>query len=268
MVERRDGRGIAGKPSRPAQRDAVTAMKNIFLLPYGGASASSFRSYVDRFPRHVGRVVPVEIPGRGKRAHEEYARSIPECAALALQQIDTTSEGYILHGHCMGALLAFEAIKLIEARGGRLPRFMVASGRNAPRHVNEWLRRIVGLDDRGFFRELQGIGGVPKGLSFAMAQQFLSVVRHDQATARDYDPGATSISVPILVLAGRDDPMTNAAALVDWKDYTSSLLSIEWLEGQHHFILDQPDRVARYIEEFGKMVETPALAMASCAGRG
>jgi surfactin synthase thioesterase subunit len=234
-------------------------MKSIFLLPYGGATASSFRSYVDRFPRNVGRVVPVEIPGHGKRSHEEYAKSIQQCAALALQQIDTTSEEYILHGHCMGALLAFEAIKLIEAGGGRLPRFMVASGRNAPGHVNDWLRRVVGLDDRSFFKELQQIGGVPRGLSFAMAQQFLTVVRNDQATARDYNPGDTRISVPILVLAGRDDPMTNAAALAEWKDHTSKCMSIQWLEGQHHFILDQADRVALHVEEFGKLVESMAL---------
>lgn len=233
-------------------------MNSIFLLPYGGANASSFRSYVDRFPRDVGRVVPIELPGRGKRSHEEPARSIRECAALALQQIDTTSEGYILHGHCMGALLAFEAIKMIQARGGPLPRFMVASGRNAPKHVNAWLRRVVDLDDRGFLRELQGIGGVPKGLSFAMAQQFLSVVRNDQAMARAYDPGETRISVPILVLAGRDDPMTNAAALAEWERYTSKVLSIEWMDGRHHFILDRPDLVAVHIEAFGELVKCPA----------
>ncbi len=232
-------------------------MTNIFLLPYGGASASSFRSYVDLFPREVGRVVPVELAGRGKRAHEETAKSIQQCAALALQQIDTTGEGYILHGHCMGALLAFEAIRLIEASGRHLPRFMVASGRNAPNHSNKWLRRVVELDDRSFFRELQAIGGVPKGLSFAMAQQFLNVVRNDQAMARDYDPGETRINVPILVLAGRDDPMTNAAAIAEWERYTSKRLSIEWLDGAHHFILDQPDRVALHVEQFGQLAEPP-----------
>src|SRR5438874_1759363 len=121
-------------------------MKNIFLLPYGGGSVSSFRSYVERFPPNIGRVVPVEIPGRGKRSHEASAKSIQECAALALQQMDTMSAGYILHGHCMGALLAFEAIKLIEGSARQLPAFMAVSGRNAPRHVNEWLRRVAGLD--------------------------------------------------------------------------------------------------------------------------
>jgi len=231
-------------------------MRSIFLFPYGGGSASSYRSYVNGFPRNIGRVVPVEIPGHGKRSQEEYAKSIQECAALALQEIDTTSGTYILHGHCMGALLAFEAIKLIEASRRPLPRFMLASGRNAPRHVNEWLRRVPGLDDRSLFKEMQELGGVPKGLSFAMAQHFLTVLRNDQAMFRDYEPGETRISVPILALAGREDKMTNASALADWEDYTSKFLSIEWLDGQHYSILDQPDRVALCVEEFCKVVDS------------
>jgi surfactin synthase thioesterase subunit len=234
-------------------------MKSIFLLPYGGGSASSYRSYVNGFPRAIGRVVPVEIPGRGKRSHEAYATSIQECAARALEEIDTESERYILHGHCMGALLAFEAIKLIEASGRQLPSFMLASGRNAPRHVNDWLRRVPELDDRSLFKELQELGGIPRGLSFAMAQHFLTVLRNDQAMFRDYDPGETRIGVPILALAGRDDRMTNAAAVADWEDYTSKVLSIEWLDGQHYSFLGQPDRVALYVEECCKRVESLAL---------
>lgn len=230
-------------------------MTSIFLLPHGGGSASSYRSYADRFPRDIGRVVPVEIPGRGKRSHEEYAKSIQECAALALDDIDTTSGSYVLHGHCMGALLAFEAIKLIEASGRPLPRFMVVSGRNAPRHVTDWLRRLPGLDDRSLFKELQELGGVPRGLSFAMAQNFLTVLRNDQRMFSDYDPGETRINVPILALAGRDDKMTNAAALAEWQDYTSKPLSIQWLDGQHYFILDQPDRVALHVEAFSTFVD-------------
>jgi len=230
-------------------------MRTIFLLPYGGGSASSFRSYVDRFPRDTGRVVPVELPGRGKRSHEEHATSIQECAALALRQVDTTSEAYVLHGHCMGALLAFEAIKLLEASGGRLPRFMVVSGRNAPRHVNDWLKRVATLDDRGLFGELQELGGVPERLSFAMAQPFLAAIRSDQAMFIDYSPGDTRISVPILALGGLGDKMTNPTALKDWQDYTSSSLSIEWLEGGHYFIVDQPERVASRIQELWRALD-------------
>ena len=223
---------------------------NIFLLPYGGGSVASFRSYVAGFPPTHGRVIPVEIPGRGTRSHEDPAKSIEECARLVLQKIDTTGAPYILHGHCMGALLALEAIKLLEASGEPLPLFMVASGRNAPRHVNGWLRRVAELDDRGLFQELQDLGGVPAGLSFAMAQPFLGAIRHDQAMFSEYDPGHRKISVPILVLAGRGDKMTTAAALADWSDYTSKLACLQWLEGEHYFLLQQPQCVAQALQEF------------------
>lgn len=177
-----------------------------------------------------------------------------ECAALALQQIDIGSDEYVLHGHCMGALLALEAIKLIEARGRRPPCFMVVSGRNAPRHVNEWLRRVAELDDRELFAELQKLGGVPRRLTFAMAQEFLAAIRHDQAMFIDYDPGEAKINVPILVLAGKGDRMTNAAALAEWENYTSKFLSVEWLDGEHYFILDRPDRVASCLAAFSKLL--------------
>jgi len=248
--------------------DKAQTMRNIFLFPFGGGSASSYRSYVDGFPGGIGRVVPVEIPGRGKRSHEEYAKSIQECAALALQEIDTMSEGYILHGHCMGALLAFEAVKLIEANGRQLPRFMVVSGRNAPNHVNDWLRRIPGLDDRSLFKELQELSAVPKRLSFAMGQHFLTVLRHDQVMFSNYTPDETRINVPILALAGRDDKMTNPTALAEWADYTSKFLSVEWLDGEHYFIFDQPDRVAMHIDKFCKVVDflVPAAGQLTLSG--
>lgn len=234
-------------------------MRNLFLFPYGGGSAGSYRLYAGKFPEDVARVLPVEIAGHGRRAAEPFAESIQGCAASTLDQIDMTAD-YILHGHCMGALLAFEAIKLIEARGGRPPRFLVTSGRNAPRHASAWLRRVPDLDDQELFVEMQAFGGIPRGLSFAMARDFLAVLRADQAMFRDYDPGSVRIGVPILALAGRDDQMTHAPGLADWADYSTRDVSIEWLEGSHYFILQQPDRVAALIAGFGRSVDTLALA--------
>lgn len=233
-------------------------MRSIFLFPYGGGSAASYRSYAGRFPGAAGRVVPVEIPGHGQRFEEPFARSIRECAARTLDSIDPAGGDYILHGHCMGALLAFETIKLIEASGGRPPRFLIASGRNAPGHVNAWLRRVPGLDDRALFKELQDQGGVPKGLSFAMARNFLAVLRNDQAMLQDYEPGSTPIRVPILALAGRDDDMTTAAGLADWAAFTSEFLAVEWLDGGHYFLFDQADRIAGHVEALAGRLEACA----------
>jgi surfactin synthase thioesterase subunit len=221
-------------------------MSNIYLFPHGGAGVSSFHSYARDFPRDTGRIVPVEIPGHGRRSAEPFARSIQECALLTLEQIDT-SRDYVLHGHCMGALIAFEVVKLIETSQASAPQLLVVSGRNAPRHVNDWLRRVADLDDRGLFAQLQDLGGIPRGLSFAMAESSLSVIRRDNAMFDGYDAGEAKIGIPILALAGTDDKMTNAVELADWADYTSKSLSIEWLDGQHLFILERPARVAELI---------------------
>ena len=90
-----------------------------------------------------------------------------------------------------------------------------------------------------------------------MAKPFLDVLRKDQAMSRDYDPGAARIDVPILALAGRDDRMTSASELADWKSYTSKSVSVEWLDGQHYFPLDQPSRVALHVQRFGEFRDQP-----------
>lgn len=223
-------------------------MRTIYLLPFGGGSASNYRPYVDGFPAESGRLVPVELAGRGTRHREERARTLRDCAASALERIEHADD-YVLHGHCMGALIAFEAIKLLQADGTPLPKLMVVSGRNSPRHTNIWLSRVASLDDRQLFDELRALGGVPAGLSFAMARPFLSVIREDHAMYRGYDAGTDRIDVPLLVLAGKDDHMTSEAGLADWRRYTTRGVAIRWLDGGHYFILDSAEAAARHITE-------------------
>jgi surfactin synthase thioesterase subunit len=50
--------------------------------------------------------------------------------------------------------------------------------------------------------------------------------------------------------------MTNPAARAEWERYTSKLLSIEGLDGQHYFILDQPEQVALCVDGFSKRVDS------------
>ena len=143
---------------------------------------------------------------------------------------------------------------------------MVASGRNAPRHVNEWVRRVDGLDDRRLFDYLQALGGVPKGLSFSMAQPFLTVIRHDHAMFRDYDPGEVKIDVPILVLAGKGDTLTNGDALAQWANHSSRAVSVQWFDGGHYFFADQPELIARTVESFWNSISSSAPVDATTSG--
>jgi medium-chain acyl-[acyl-carrier-protein] hydrolase len=186
-------------------------MTGIYVLPYAGGGASSYRRYGEHFPAVVG---------------------------------------------------TFEMLKLIEAQGLPMPECLVVSGRNAPHHQNRWAQRVSGLDDRAFFSELQAVGGVPAGLNFAMARDFLAIIRADQRMGAGYKPDNGKISLPILVLAGEQDEMTDAAALREWQDYTSGPIEVSWLPGEHYFILDQPDRVAGCIASFRATIRAQPVGAA------
>jgi surfactin synthase thioesterase subunit len=104
------------------------------------------------------------------------------------------------------------------------------------------------MDDRELFSHLQGMGGIPKGLSFAMAQSALAAIRQDQAMFSGYCPGPARIDIPILALAGRDDGMTNPDGLADWQGYTTAGSTLDWFDGGHYFLLDQASAIATAID--------------------
>nr|WP_283950060.1 alpha/beta fold hydrolase [Agrobacterium tumefaciens] len=226
------------------------------MYPYAGGSVSGFRSYARSFPIDVGTIVPIEIPGRGTREAENYALSIEECALRSLTPVNAHGGPYILHGHCMGALLVVETMQLLIRAQQRLPDFIIVSGRNSPEFITPWSQKVADLNDQDFFSALEAIGGVPRGLNFAMGQSFLKRIRHDQAMARGYTAKDLKMPVPILVLGGKDDEMTTQEGLEGWRNFTSSTISIEWMHGAHYFILDRPTEVADAVERFWRSLGT------------
>lgn len=225
-------------------------MITIYSFPYAGGSAASYRSFAASFPSDTGTIVPIEIPGRGKRAAEAFSETPALCVDRCAGQIPVDRHDYILHGHSMGAVLAFEFLKSLERQRAKWPLFLVVSGRNAPRHANEMSRRSLQLDNKALFQELQTNGAVPRGLNLSMASSFLRIIRNDLAMVQEYASDDVPVSVPILVLAGRDDTMTNHPALLDWQQHTSERIEVQYLDGGHYFIFNQALAMAQAMDAF------------------
>ena len=233
-------------------------MTTIYSFPYAGGSAGSYRSFIASFPAATGSIVAIEIPGRGKRAAEAFPKTPELCVGCCADQVVTERSNYVLHGHSMGAVLAFECLKSLQRRGAALPLFLVVSGRNAPQHANRMASRVLQLDDQGLFQELQASGAVPRGLNLAMASGFLHVIRNDLQMVQDYAPDLMPISTPILVLAGRSDEMTSHQALLSWQEHTSGRTEVQYLDGGHYFIFNQAPAVGDAIDAFRtKLNERP-----------
>ncbi|MGV9354318.1 thioesterase II family protein [Streptomyces misionensis] len=219
----------------------------LFCVPHAGGSAGVFRPWQRTFPDHID-VVPLEPAGRGTRRSEDFATQVPQAAAdlagLLLDRLDT--DRFFLLGHCMGALIAYEMVHHLERAGLPTPHTLIVSGRNPPHLQTEWGKRVAKLPDDELFAELRSVGGVPKGLSRAMADGFLHIIRNDQAMVHAYTPADPPpvVDVPVHVLAGREDEMTHPDRLLGWSAYTTGPVEVEHLTGGHYFLYDWPDHVA------------------------
>ncbi|MGP4016051.1 thioesterase II family protein [Saccharopolyspora sp. 5N708] len=209
----------------------------LYCVPHAGGTARWFHNWPPAFPPDI-QISPLELPGRGRRANIPPATTLRRAAhdihttVLADAQAD-----YALFGHSMGALVVYETARLLAASDTPPPRLVVLSGRNPPHRRSPWGRRATALSDDRLLTELATMGAVPTGLSRSMAQRyFLPVLRDDLALIEDYDPGpARPIPAPMLVLAGRSDPLIDHARLHEWSRYAQHPVQPVLFDGGHFF---------------------------------
>lgn len=225
----------------------------MFCVPHAGGTSSAFRRWRGRVGSGLA-TVPLELAGRGPRSREAFSPTVPAAVADLVTQMESRRNGgpFVLFGHCMGAVIAFEMARSLRLRGTEEPVLLVVSGRNPPYLPNEWSRKVAPLPDDELFQELRAVGGVPAGLSRAMAGAFLPVFRADQTMMRDYEVGGTAplIGPPVLALAGDDDFMTSDDLLPEWADYTARhAFALRKLPGEHYFVYNWPAEVGEFVRE-------------------
>ncbi|GHF18085.1 thioesterase II family protein [Streptomyces morookaense] len=234
----------------------------VFCVPHAGGTSGAFRRWNSRIGPGL-TVVPLELAGRGPRARDAFSPTVPAAVTDLVEQMESKRNGapFVLFGHCMGAVIAFEMARHLRRTGAEEPVLLVVSGRNPPYLPNEWSQKVAPLPDDELFAELQSVGGVPAGLSRAMAGAFMPVFRADQTMVRSYSVGGTDplIGPPVLALAGDDDFMTSDDLLPQWADYTEGSCTLRKLPGNHYFVYNWPAEVGGFItEQLGSVLGTEA----------
>lgn len=222
-------------------------MEPMVCFPHAGGTAAAFR----RWPALLGDLVEitaVEPPGRGTRRTEPPPATVADAfaAALAAAPADLPAGGYVLFGHSLGALYAFEAARHLTA-AGRPPALLVASGRNGPSRPAE-IPPLHQLPDGEFLDRLTAFGGVPDLVRDEpdLLRLFLPVLRADLRAAETYTytPG-TPLPCPILAVHGTADPLVSSPNVAAWQDETTAGCTTVELPGGH-FCLDEPFPMARF----------------------
>ncbi|WAZ24022.1 alpha/beta fold hydrolase [Streptomyces cinnabarinus] len=220
----------------------------LFCVPHGGAGGSVFRPWQSLLGPGT-EVVPVQLPGREIRVTEPAERSVARLAERLEGPLARRAEGlpYVLFGHSMGALLAYE-LALALQESDRPPAALVVSG-SVPPHVPRRTPAMHRLPDAEFVAGLRRLGGVPPEL---LADEewlalFLPQLRADFEAAETYRAlDALRPGIPLLALAGADDPAAAPDEVEHWRDLGTDV-TVRVFDGDHFFVFTSAEAVLTFV---------------------
>ncbi len=222
----------------------------MMCVPYAGAGAGVYRAW----QRSVGialEAVPIQLPGREEEFTAPFHRTVREAAEDVAGRIVSASDSrpFVVFGHSLGAVLAYEATRHLHESGGPLPRHLIVSGSVSPRR-----RRPPGLpaDTGRAVSRLREMTGQPME-AFAdpeLRDILLPALRADMAMLDRYRPAPRQpLPVPLTAIRGTSDTHVPVADWRDWETFTSAGFQTVEMSGGHMYLIDSWPAVLRTAEE-------------------
>ena len=214
----------------------------LFCLPHAGSGVAGFYRWKRMLPEDVA-VCPILLPGREGRLAESLLHSVREVVEALDDEVGAALDRpFAVFGHSMGALLAFEWVKRMQARGGRLPSVLLVSGRNAPQ-MGPGHRGLAGMADAELVVELgRRYGGAPETLleDEEMRAVFMPIVRADLGMVEGYSGAVVwtadeKLDVPVRAYAGTGDASVSDEGLDRWREVTVGDFEARRFVGDHFY---------------------------------
>jgi len=222
----------------------MPAAVNLFLFPFAGGNAYSYRSLERRMHPSIN-VVPLEPPGRGRRSRASRLTSVHEMALdLVACMRPFLDRPFALFGHSMGALSAYLVTCQLAKEQLPLPLHLFVSGKGPPHRISSEAQWHA-LPSEDFKRKLAELGGCPPAVLAdpELMAYFAPIIRDDMRAVAEYrHETAAPLQVPITVMIGTAESTTGAEAS-QWREMTTSDCSVLQYEGGHFFLFDHVDDI-------------------------
>lgn len=248
-------RAFNASPWTTGAKPNPRARVRLFCFPYAGGGATIYRTWPTNLPASV-EVVPVQLPGRGRRLNEPAFTSttelIPVLAEALLPYCDMP---FVFFGHSMGATISFELACHLRREHDLRPRQLLISGRRAP-HVLNPNPPTYNLPEPEFIRTLRELNGTPKEVTEhpELMELMLPLLRADFALSETYTYRPVEpLECPVSVYGGTQDTDVSREQLEAWREVTTGAFSLRFFPGDHFFLTSaEPlllSAVARELEQ-------------------
>lgn len=219
----------------------------LFCVPHAGATGLAFRAWHRLVPESIA-VLPLQLPGRGPRLDEPSFRSLLSIVEAATEAIfPLLDRPFALFGHSVGAAIAFELARRMEARGYG-PQCLFVAGRSAPPRASS--RNIHTLPRDRLIEALRELDGMSTDVldNPDALDVLLPILRADLEVSETYQylPGPP-LHCPIMAFGGTTDILTSANDIRAWRRHTQGRFSAHIFGGGHFFVHTAQTEMVRMI---------------------
>jgi surfactin synthase thioesterase subunit len=223
---------------------------NLYCIPYAGGSFYAYREF-ERYMADFIRMIPLELPGRGKRFKEPLLTDIYEMVDDLFHQIKMSlHEPYAIYGHSLGALLGYLLVKKIIEKDFNKPVHLFFSGRQGPSLMRG--RKLHLLPKKALIDQLISFGGIPDELlrEQQLIDFFEPIIRADFKAHETYQyEKSQPVATPLTVMAGLHDKETTYDEAMTWQEVTTETITIRQFPGGHFFIFNNLSEIAMIFSE-------------------
>jgi surfactin synthase thioesterase subunit len=220
------------------------ARARVLALPYAGASTAWLRTWSLALPPNV-ELLAATYPGRD--GDDPPLTEVGEVVERLYGALDPSlfERPYVVYGHSIGALVAYELVRSFIARGHSAPRALVVTGRQAPPTPLR-LPPVTHLPDSAFLRAMvERYAALPPAVleSPELLAMLLGWMRADLRLGETYRfVDGPPLPLPIHAYGGQDDANVRAPDLAGWGALGTTDSTVTRVPGGHFFVDDLAQR--------------------------
>ncbi|EBZ6267840.1 thioesterase [Salmonella enterica subsp. enterica serovar Oranienburg] len=221
------------------QRDNPGGRFRLICLPHAGGSASIYQQWRHYLPDDV-EILRIQLPGREQRLNEPPFTDMNSLQraleTVLLPELTNDAVPYVLFGHSMGGLIAYEWTRRRARRRERPPALLILAAIYPPHRARIQVPFLQ--SDADFIHHLRQRGATPPQVlgNQELMQLLLPMLRADFTLAAGYRlDSPVPVPCPIAALSAGDDREAGPGIMSGWQRYCVNDFSLHTFSGGHFF---------------------------------